>query len=56
MLSPPFPVVNDQVLCFADVEGEVVLAPHCLIAVGDQSYQRRVVSKCVPQVCASFLS
>ena len=56
MLSPPFPVVHDQLLCLADVEGEVVvLAPHChfsdllpvgcLIVVDEQAYHRRVVSK-----------
>ena len=44
----PFPVVHDQLLCLAHIEGEVVvLAPHCqfsdllpidrLIVVGDQA-------------------
>ena len=52
-LGPPFPVVHDQLLCLADVEGEVdVLAPHCqvsnllpvgsLVVVSDQAYHRRV--------------
>ena len=52
----PFPVVHDQLLCLAHVEGEVVvLAPHwqfsdllpigCLIVVGDQAYHCCVVSK-----------
>ena len=46
-LGPPFPVVHDQLLCPADVEGKVVvLATHCqvfdhlpigfLIVVGDR--------------------
>jgi hypothetical protein len=25
MLGPPFPVVHDQLLCLADIEGEVVV-------------------------------
>jgi hypothetical protein len=48
VLSPPVPVVHNQLLCLADVEGEVVvLAPHCqvsgflplgsLIVLGDQA-------------------
>ena len=56
LFGPPFPVVLDQLLCLADVEGEVVvLAPHCqfsdllpigrLIVVGDQAYHRCVVCK-----------
>jgi hypothetical protein len=56
VLGHPFPVVHDQLLCIADVEGEVVvLAPHCqvtdllpiccLIVVGDQAYHCHVVSK-----------
>ena len=29
VLAPPFPVVHDQLLCLADIEGEVVfLEPH----------------------------
>ena len=47
-LGPPFPVVHDQLLCLAHIEGEVfVLASHCqvsdllpigcLIVVGDQA-------------------
>ena len=29
VLTPPFPVVHDQLLCLADIEGVVVvLAPH----------------------------
>ena len=45
-MGPPFPVVRDQLVCLADIEGEVVLAPHfqvsdllpigCLI-IGDQA-------------------
>ena len=45
MLGSPFPVVHDQLLCLANVEGDVfVLAPHwnlpigCLIVVSDQAY------------------
>ena len=39
VLGPPLSVVHDQLLCLADVEGEVVvLVPHCqvpdLLAVG----------------------
>jgi hypothetical protein len=48
VLGPLFPVVNNHLLCFDDVEGEVVvLAPHCqvsdlllidcLVVVGDQN-------------------
>jgi hypothetical protein len=33
VLGPPFPVVHNQLLCLADVEGEVVvLAPHCQVS------------------------
>jgi hypothetical protein len=56
VLTPPFPVVPDQLLCPADVEGHVVvLAPHCqvndllpvgrLIVVGGQAYRRRGVGR-----------
>ena len=56
VFCPPFPVVHDHLLCFAHVEGEVVvLAPHCqvsdllpigcLIVVSDQVYHCCVVSK-----------
>ena len=56
VLRPLFPVVHDQLLCPADVEGEVVvLAQHCqvsgllpigcLIVVGDQTYHRCVIGK-----------
>ncbi|CDR01098.1 unnamed protein product, partial [Oncorhynchus mykiss] len=49
LVGPPFPIVHNQLLCLAHVEGEVVfLAPHCqvsdllpigsLIIVGDQAY------------------
>ena len=48
LISNPFPEVYEQLLCLADIEGEVVfLAPHrqvsdlligCLIAVSDQVY------------------
>ena len=49
VLGPLFPIVHDQLLCLADVEGEVVvLAPYrqvpdllpvgCLIVFSDQSY------------------
>ena len=55
-LGPSYPVVHNQFLCLAHVEGEVVvLAPHyqvsdllpvgCLIVVGDQAYHRCVVNK-----------
>jgi hypothetical protein len=53
---PPFPVVHDQILCLAHIEGEVVvLAVHCqvsdllhigcLIVEVDQASQCCVVSK-----------
>ena len=56
LFSPPFPVVHDQLLCLAHIEGEVVvLASHCqvyvllpigcLIIVGVQAYHCCVVSK-----------
>ena len=55
VLSPPFPVVYSQLFCLADVEGKLVLAPHCqvidvpskdvLIVGGDQASHHRVVSK-----------
>ena len=56
MLGPLFPVVHDQLLYLADVEGEVVvLAPQCqvsdllpvgcLIVIGDQAYHRCVICK-----------
>ena len=49
MLSPAFPVVHYQLLCLADVEGEVVVTDLlnivCLIIICDQAYHRRVVSK-----------
>ena len=56
MLGPPFPVLHDQLLCLANVEGEVVvlvahrpvsglLPVRCLIVVGDQAYHHRVISK-----------
>ena len=56
VIGHPFPVVHNQLLCFADVEGEVVvLAPHCqvsdlldigcLIVVSDQAYHHRVICK-----------
>ena len=49
LFGPPFPVVHDQLLRLAHIEGEeVVFAPHCqlsdllpigcLIVVGDQAY------------------
>jgi hypothetical protein len=52
----PFPVIHNQFLCLARIEGEVVvLAPHChfsdllpigcLIVVGNQAYHCCVVSK-----------
>ena len=51
--GPLFPVVHDQLLCLAHIDGEVVvLAPHCQISaplpIGcliDQAYQFCVVSK-----------
>ena len=55
MLVTLFPVVHDQLLCLADIEGEVVvLVPHCKVTdllpigchiVSDQAYHRCVVSK-----------
>ena len=55
VLGPLFPVVHNKLLCFADIEREVVvLAPHCqfsdlpigrLIVVGEQAYHCCVVSK-----------
>ena len=56
MLSPPFPVVHNHLLCLDHVEGEaVVLEPSgqvsdilplgCLIVVGDQAYHCRVIGK-----------
>ena len=56
MLGPPFPVVDNHLLCLDPVEGEVVvLAPHgqvsdllplgCLIVVGDQAYHCCVIGK-----------
>ena len=58
MLGPPFPVVHNHLLCLKHIEGEViVLAPHgqvsrllpicCLIVVGDQAYQCRVIGKLI---------
>ena len=33
VLGPSFPVVHDQLLCFADIEGEgFVLTPHCQVS------------------------
>ena len=54
--SLSLPVVHDQLLCFADVEKQVVvLAPRCqgsdllsvglLIVASDQAYDGRVISK-----------
>ena len=53
MLGPSFPVVHNQLLCLADVKGEVVVLAlrcqvsddHSLIIVGDQFYHHCVVSK-----------
>ena len=56
LFSPPFPVVHDQLLCLAHIEGEVVvLATHCqvsdllpigcLIVIDDQAYHCCVISK-----------
>ena len=56
MFGPPIPVVHDQLICLAHIEGKVVvLAPHCqvsdflpiggLIVVGDQAYHCCVISK-----------
>ena len=55
VISPPFPAVHHQLICLADIEGEVlVLAPHCqvsdllpvgcVIVVGDQAYNAVVVN------------
>ena len=57
LFGPAFPVVHDQLLCFPQIQGEVVVqAPHCqfsdlhpiggLIVVSDQAYHCCVVSKC----------
>jgi hypothetical protein len=33
MLGPLFPAFHDQLLCLADVEGEIAaLAPHCQVS------------------------
>ena len=56
LFGPPCPIVHDQLLCLANIEGEVVvLAPpgqvsdllpiDCLIVVGDQAYNCCLVSK-----------
>ena len=56
LFGSPFPVVHDQLLCLAHIEGEVVvLVPHCqvsdllpigcLIIVGYQAYHCCVISK-----------
>ena len=56
LFGRPFPVVHDQLLCLAHIEGEVVvLAPHCqfsdlfpigcLIIVGDHAYHCCAISK-----------
>jgi hypothetical protein len=45
MLSPPFTVVHNHLLCLDHVEGEVViLAPHSQVS-GDQAYHCCVVGK-----------
>ena len=44
VLSPPFPVVHNHLLCLDHVEGEGVLAPHCQV-----SAYREVVSPIVDQ-------
>ena len=56
LLGPLFPEVHNQLLCLADVEGEVVvLAPHCqvslllpigcLIINSDQAHHHRIICK-----------
>ena len=56
VFGPLFPIVHNQLLCLAHIEGEVVaLAPHCLVSDllpigwlivgGDQAYHCCVVSK-----------
>ena len=56
MLSPPFTLVHDHLLCLDHVEGEVViLAPQslvsdflpidCLLVIGDQAYHCCVFGK-----------
>ena len=56
LFGPPFPIIHDQLLCLAHIEGEVVvLAPHCqvscllpigcLIVVRVLAYHCCVVSK-----------
>ena len=56
VLSPPFPIVHNHLICLDHVEGEVVvLASHCqvsdllpigcLIFVGDHAYHCCVICK-----------
>ena len=56
VLSPPFSIVHNNILCLDHIEGEVVvLAPHgqvsvlvligCLVVVGDQAYHCCVICK-----------
>ena len=56
VIAPPFHLDHDQLLCLADVKGEVVvLAPDCqvsdllplgcLIVASDQSYHRHAAGK-----------
>ena len=65
LFGPPFPIVSDQLLFLAGIEGEVVvLAPHCqfsdllpigrLIVVSDQAYHCCVVSKLNDSVGVAF--
>ena len=65
LFGPPFPVVHNQLLCLAHIEGEVVvLAPHCqfsdlhpigcLIVVGEQAYHCCVISKLTDGVGVVF--
>ena len=67
LFTPPFPVVQDNLLCLAHIEGEVVvLVSHCqvsdllpigsLIAVGDQAYHCCVGSKLNDVVVESCLA
>jgi hypothetical protein len=45
MLPLLVPKVHDQLFCFVDVEGEVVLPLGCLVVVGNQAYHYCVVQE-----------
>ena len=45
MFPPLLPEVNNQLLCFAEFEGEVVvLAPQCLVVVSSTNLMMELVS------------